>query len=53
MTAVDEATIADLLVARIDQHLADMPASRKLLTLDEHVDVLLDLRNLATTGSTP
>lgn len=35
-----------ILLERIDKHLAALPVDRKLITLDEHTDILLDLRNL-------
>lgn len=33
----------------IDGHLAGLPADRKLISVDEHVDVLLDVRNAVLT----
>lgn len=38
------------LIARIDEHLASMPAERKLISVDDHTDMLLDIRLLAAAG---
>lgn len=35
------------LVERVDLHLASIPPGRTLVDISEHVDMLLDLRNLA------
>lgn len=40
----------EALVARIDSHLAAMPTERSLISVDEHTDVLLDIRLLATAN---
>lgn len=36
------------LLDKIDQHLSSMPSDRRLVTVDEHTDMLLDVR-LAVT----
>lgn len=38
------------LIARIDEHLASMPSERKLVSVEDHTDVLLDIRLLAAKG---
>lgn len=43
-SAVDE------LIARIDEHLASMPTERELISVDDHTDMLLDIRLLAAKG---
>lgn len=42
----------DAILAAIDRHLAAIPAGRSTVTVEEHRDVLLDLR-LAVTGANP
>jgi pilus assembly protein FimV len=42
----------DAILAAIDRHLAAIPAGRSTVTVEEHRDVLLDLR-LSVTGANP
>lgn len=39
------------LIELIDTHLAALPKERKTITVDEHRDVLLDIRNAATEAT--
>jgi len=36
------------LIDRIDLHLASMPAGRTIMDVGDHLDTLLDIRNLVT-----
>ncbi|MBP7629347.1 MAG: hypothetical protein KA758_02750 [Acidimicrobiales bacterium] len=43
----DDCTTCLAVVDRVDVHLAAIPPGRSLVDINEHVDMLLDIRNLA------
>lgn len=46
MDTLDYIDATEAALVAIDRHLALIPADRTLITVEEHVDFLLDLRNI-------